>query len=117
MVSLPTIGTLYDPKWNNIAWSQPGGAGTKVFPAEAINIPWGPPNGYPVVGQIFSENSGLWTTGCQHWFNALMIFRGFDVSTGKSAAIACCPLCSFVCNILEPYESITDPMRFPVIIP
>jgi hypothetical protein len=66
------IGTLYNPRQSNIPWTQPGGPGTTVYPQEQINVPFA---AYPVVGQIWAENSGLWVAGCGHWINEPMIFQ------------------------------------------
>jgi hypothetical protein len=76
-------GAPYRQNWSGIPFTQPGGPGTQVFPAEQINVPWGPPNGYPVVGQVFSESSGLWSPGCGHWINAAMIFQDGNGFVGQ----------------------------------
>jgi hypothetical protein len=113
-MGLPAIGTLAVANWNGIAWSQPGGAGTTVYPQEQVNVPF---TAYPVGGQIWAENSGLWVLGCGHWQNAVLILRSYDPVNQVSAALICCALCTFVQRIQEPYESIENPLLFPVIIP
>jgi hypothetical protein len=112
-VALAPIGTIYVPGWMGIAWSQPGGPGTQVFPAENT----GPFTAYPVGGQLFAENSGLWFFGCQHSVMLPMIFRDYDSVTLMSAAMICCPICTYLQRVQEPYESIDDPMRYPIVIP
>jgi hypothetical protein len=112
--TLPAIGSLYYPNFNHIAWSQPGGYGTTVFPQQLIGIPF---EAYPVPGQIWAENSGLWVLGCGHWQNQMRVFRDYDAETGMSAAILCCSLCTYVQRIQEPYESITNEFNFPILIP
>lgn len=112
--NLPPIGALYIPNWNGIAWSQPNGFGTTVYPQEQIGTPFA---AYPVVGEIWAENSGLWVLGCGHWENAVIIFRDYDEMLGSSAALVCCALCTYIQRIIEPYEEFTNPMAFPVVIP
>jgi hypothetical protein len=110
-VSSFVIGSLYYPNWNNIAWSQAtiGGA---VLPG---------PNdgsfGYPQ-NQILMQESGqgLWTAGCAHWFDDFQIFRDYDTVAQSSAAIQCCPVCSFIIRVYEPYEEIFDTVRFPILV-
>jgi hypothetical protein len=69
------VGTLYNPKQSGIAWSQPGGPGTTVFPQEQVNVPFA---AYPTGGQLWAENSGIWVAGCGHWQNEPMIWQDFD---------------------------------------
>jgi hypothetical protein len=69
------IGTLYNPRQSDIAWSQPGGPGTTVFPQEQVNVPF---TAYPTGGQLWAENSGIWVAGCGHWQNEPMIWQDFD---------------------------------------
>lgn len=74
-MGLIVIGTLYNPKQSGIAWSQPGGPGTTVYPQEQVNVPF---TAYPVVGQLWAENSGVYVCGCGHWINEAMIFEDAD---------------------------------------
>jgi hypothetical protein len=113
-VATLTIGSIYSPDFHGIPWSQPGGTGTQVFPQQQINVPW---KNYPVAGQFFSENTGLWTAGCGHWFDYPAIFRDFDSATSMSAAVVCCPLCTFLIRLIEPYEQYTNPLTNPIVVP
>lgn len=65
------LGTQYNPKQSGIAWTQPGGPYTTVYPQEQINVPF---SAYPVPGQLFAENSGIWVAACGHWMDEPMIF-------------------------------------------
>jgi hypothetical protein len=104
---------LYNPKWNNIAWTQPGGVGTQVFPAQNN----GPFTNYPVPGQFFGESGqALWRAGCQHGFDDFQVFRDYDSSTSMSAAIQCCPICTFIIAIIEPYENIFSVTMYPILV-
>lgn len=109
----PAIGSLYYPRWNNIAWSQPGGVGTEVFPQQNN----GPFTAYPVPGQFFGESSqALWRAGCGHGFDAFEVFRDFNVCTNQSCAIQTCPICTFIVNVISPYEAIFDVIQFPILV-
>lgn len=110
---LPPIGNLYDPHWNHIDWSQPGGTGTKVFPAQND----GPFLDYPVPGQFIAEaGEALWRAGCGHGFDDFQVFRDYDDVTSMSAAIQCCPICTFIVAIIEPYELISDVRQYPILV-
>ena len=108
------VGSLYIPNWNNIAWSQPGGVGTQVFPAQND----GPFLAYPVPGQYFSEaGEALWRSGCGHGWDSMQIFKDYDTVTEMSAAILCCPICTYLINVIEPYEEIENPITHWILIP
>jgi hypothetical protein len=74
-----TIGTLYEPNWGGIEWSQPGGPYTTVFPKQMINVPFA---AYPVAGGYpWAENSGTapgGPAGCGHWMDMPLIFFDFN---------------------------------------
>lgn len=108
------VGSLYQRNYNGTAWSQPGGPGTTVFPQQQINVPFA---AYPVPGQVWMENSGLWNSPCGHWFNAPRIQMDHDDMLGQSAALVLCPLCSYIIRIIEPFSAIDDVISNPVIIP
>jgi hypothetical protein len=113
-MSLPAIGSLAVANYGGVQWSQPGGVGTQVFPAEQT----GPFLAYPVQGVLWAENSGLWSFPyCLHWANLPLIMRSYDPNTQMSAALICCPMCSCIARIQEPYESIENPLLFPIVIP
>lgn len=111
-VCTPPVGSLYIPNWNNIPWNQPGGVGTKVFPTQND----GPFAAYPVPGQWISEaGEALWRAGCGHGFDCAQIFRDYDDCTGQSAAIQCCPICTYIIRSYEPYEVIFS-QQFPILV-
>jgi hypothetical protein len=95
-----TVGAQYDPKWNNVNWSQPGGVGTVVLPGP-VNQLWA---NYPVPGGFFSELTGLWTAFCGHWFDAPMIQEAQDCATGQNVALVCCPVCSGIQYAITPFN-------------
>lgn len=109
---LPMIGGLYIPNWNNIGWQQPFGLGTTVFPQQNTGS-----FGYPVPGITMQEpGQGLWTAGCGHWFDEFQIFRDVNNCTNQSAAIQCCPVCTYVIRTYSPYEIIFDPVQYAILV-
>lgn len=109
-----TIGSLYIPNYNNTPWSQPGGVGTTVFPQEKLGVTW---EEYPVPGQTWFEGGMLWSFGCGHWADFPVIFKDYDSNTSMSAAVICCPLCSYLNRLIEPYEEISNPLTNLIVIP
>jgi hypothetical protein len=88
----PAVGTLYRVNYNGIPWTQPGGAFTTVFPQQQN----GPFVAYPVLGQFFSELSGLFLVGCGHSVDLPKIFNDVGLIGGIQMVAVCCPLCSFI---------------------
>ena len=119
-VSQSSVGLQLYPTYTGIAWTQPGGKSTQVFPAQARNQPM---TSYPVPGQIIDEvGMSLWPVwGCLHGSDVARIFKDFDSVTKLSAACVCCPICSYVQYLIEPYENATSSIamtnQFPIIIP
>ena len=112
-MSFPVIGQLYIPNYHGIAWSQPGGTGTTVYPQQND----GPFTAYPVPGQFFAEaGESLWRSGCGHGWDAFHISRDYDPNTSSSAAVIYCPLCSYVVQILEPYDLVYSVTQYPIIV-
>lgn len=109
----PVVGSLYAPNFDGIAWSQPGGIGTIVFPQQNTGS-----FGYPGNQILMQEKGqGLWTSGCQHWWNCMRVARDYNYCTQQSIAVYLCPVCTYVINIVTPYEAIEDPIQFPILIP
>jgi hypothetical protein len=104
------IGALYPPGGrNNIAWSQPGGIGSQVFPQQVTSTEY-----FQVTP--FSELSGMMSCGCGHFLNTPLIQREYDYNTNSSVALLCCPLCGYVNSILEPFESALSTVSQPQIV-
>lgn len=113
-VTQSQVGTLYIPRYNNIAWTQPLGPGTTVYPQQNN----GAFANYPIPGLTFVEaGCSLWLFGCGHGADVIKVFRDYDASTGTSAAVCCCPMCSYLSRIIEPYEMWTDSTQYPILIP
>lgn len=79
-------------------WSQPGGPGTPVLPAFPQQYPQ-VPQGFPQ--QVFAYE-GLYIFSCGHWTNTIETFQVYDPYTEMQALLLCCPLCSFIQQIVEP---------------
>jgi hypothetical protein len=103
-------GTLYIQGFHGVAWSQPGGPNTPVFPQQQNGVFVN----YPVPGQFFSETSGLFTAGCGHWMDYPEIFTDYDNATAEAAVLVCCPLCSYIQYLIEPAALFYDPLQFPI---
>lgn len=113
MSVLPPLGSFYIPNYNGIAWTQPGGPNTKVFPAQND----GPFLQYPTPGQFISEaGEALWRGPCGHGWDTFQIWKDFDDLTGQSVAIVACPICSISLHYVEPYEAIFDVSQFPIVV-
>lgn len=118
-MSVLTVGALYIPNYNGIAWSQPGGVGTTVFPQQNTGQFWNQPGKtFPLLGPPFAEaGQALWISACGHGWDSMWIARDFDSTTNMSAAVCCCPLCSFIVRLLEPYTLLQNYLQVPIVIP
>lgn len=94
------VGQLYLGTARNgmPTWSQPGGIGTPVFPAQ--------PQG---------EHSALYTAGCLHWFNVYEIYQVYDPYGLQQVKLLCCPLCSFINQIITPAENYNNYEITPIV--
>jgi hypothetical protein len=103
-MAFPVVGELYyGGKINGIGpvvWTQPNGPGTPVSPAA--------PTQYPVINQGYPQTpfsyEGLFSFPCGHWCNTCEVFEAYDEDNETSAAICCCPVCSYCILIVEPYN-------------
>lgn len=108
-MALPQVGTLYqNPTIPNQIWTQPAGAGTRVFPQSEDSAP----------GQFETPltPSGQYVPGCGHPVNCLRVWEVYDPDTGEQAALYCCPTCTFIVEIVVPYETFQNYISTPIII-
>jgi hypothetical protein len=100
-MALPAVGTFYlNPVRSGVrVWTQPGGPGTQVFPAQ--------PQG---------EHAALYALICAHWINCLEVFEQYDPVTKQQAAILCCPMCSTVQRIIIPYANYENYQVTPIVV-
>jgi hypothetical protein len=87
MSAPPVVGEIFNPSTYIPPFTQPGGPGTAVFPAQDT-------------GQLV----GQWTAGCQHSFQCWQIYS--CAINGVQAAIVCCPVCNYCQQIITPYNAI-----------
>lgn len=110
------VGQLYlGPDRNGLpVWSQPGGIGTLVYPQLPRRFPWfgsDPeglyewPMGYPA--QYFA--------GCGHPLNCWEIYSYFDKYLDDIMALICCPMCSFIQEIM-PLSQYEDYIEVPIVV-
>jgi hypothetical protein len=93
------VGDLY-----NGVYTQPGGNSTPVFPQPPqVNPPpnwknaaWLPAYPYVRIGEL--------SWGCLHWTNTCEVYKVFDNYAQENAALLCCPVCSYIGYIIEPYD-------------
>jgi len=90
------VGLQYDKKWNNVAWTQPGGVGTKVYPQQVTG------NSDLLTNEPFSELSGTFLFGCGHSVNQVLLQIDWNYDTDEQVALICCPTCSFVQRVISP---------------
>ena len=111
-VCTPPLGTLYIANYNGIAWSQPGGPGTIVYPQQNTGS-----FGYPGDQLLMQEKGqGLWVSGCQHWLDTWQIWKDINVCTNQNVAILTCPICSFIQQIITPYEAAFNVIEYPILV-
>lgn len=109
------LGTLYiRPNGPNGYWTQTDGPFSSVLPAQVVqpNSTIAPFSTAPV-----TEQTGVMSFPCGHFVDEPMIYRDYDYVTKSSAAMVCCPMCSILADVVEPYEAwlnvITNPIQFP----
>jgi len=101
VATVPQIGTLYkNPVQSGITvWVQPGGPGTLVYPQQSQG-----------------QKSALYSLGCGHWVNTLEVFEEYDPDTGIQVALLCCPACSYIQQIISPYENYSNYEITPLVL-
>lgn len=93
-------------------WTQPGGIGTTVFPQlpeqfPAINT------GFP---QVVMSYPSYYVWGCGHPSNTAEIFEVYDPYGEQDVALICCPLCSYIQEIMEPYTDYSNYEITPIVV-
>lgn len=84
------IGTFYvQPKGNNGMFTQPGGPGTQVFPAQVTSVDY-----FAVTP--FSELTGSMAAGCGHFQDYATLQQELDEDTGELVMLIICSVCSYI---------------------
>ena len=92
------VGQLYKGGLENGLpyWTQPGGVGTIVFPQLPRIFP-SQNMGYP---QTPMSYPAMYYFGCNHPLNCPEIFQYYDPYLQNQMVAICCPMCSYVQQIL-----------------
>ncbi len=98
------VGQLYNGGVQNgqQIYTQPGGIGTPVFPQPPQTSP---PSNWKNQAYLPSypfAYISLLTWGCRHRTNTCEVFEVYDPVNEVQAALLCCPVCSYIGDIVEP---------------
>lgn len=113
-MALPETGLIYNPYGDAIRgtlaspWSQPNGRWTEVFPQQ-----------YDSAAGEFEPPLipyGMYRLGCGHASNILAIFKEYDSDTGEQVALICCPVCTFLQQIISPYATYQNYIDVPIVV-
>lgn len=90
MANLWNIGTMYiQPNGPNGLFSQPGGPGTQVFPAQVTGSDY-------FSTRPFSELSGLMVAGCAHYQDYPTLQQEYDEVSDSIVMLCLCSVCSYI---------------------
>ncbi len=104
------VGALYPSGGRSgVAWTQPGGVGTPIYPQQATGTDYFSPH-------PFSELSGTMSAPCGHYMNAPLVQREFDYTTNQSVALICCELCGYVVWTISPFEAALNTVQLPYLV-
>lgn len=105
------LGVQWDPRWNNIAWSQPDGPFGKVYPQEVQA-------NSDLFSQVpFSELTGTYPFGCGHTADQVMLQIDYDYDTSQQVALILCPLCTYVSRVISPASAAYNPITAAILTP
>lgn len=109
-----TVGELYLGFNRNglPVFTQPGGPGTPVFPQAPTIFP----QQYQGYQQVPMSYPSLYVAGCLHQFNCYEIFEVDSPNDGNQVALACCPICSYIQEIFDPYTNFSNYEITPIVI-
>lgn len=90
----PVVGQIFPLDNTVVRYTQPGGIGTQTFPQQQIG-----------------EMIGLFVSPCGHWHNGWVVQSA--AVCGVQSAVITCPLCSYVVQIITPFDLIyTAPYQY-----
>lgn len=109
------LGVMYEQGLLNGKpfWTQPGGAGSQVFPTQKNAEPW--PE-YPIPGLVISEFQPWVPIGCLHSIKFYSIVKEWDYDTDMDCALITCPICSYVQRVIKPYDLVLNPVEYAIIL-
>ena len=105
------IGQQWDPRYNGIAWTQPGGIGTKVYPQEVTG------NSNLFTTLPYNELTGTFIFGCGHSADQVYLQMDYDYMSDQQVGLICCPVCSFVQRVISPWTEAYNPLTAAVLTP
>lgn len=107
-------GDIGPPGAGGYGYTQPGGPFTPVYPQQTSD-----PSSViaPFSTKSVSQATGQLAFVCGHILNMCLVYKDFDYTTNKSCALICCPACTCISSVVEPYEDWLDTFSNPVQLP
>jgi hypothetical protein len=107
------VGELYLGTTRNglPVWTQPVPGGL-VYP----QLPTEFPTQYQGYQQAPMSYPSLYVFPCGHPLNVPEIFEVYEPSSDDQVALVCCPMCSYIAQIISPYADFQSYMDTPIII-
>lgn len=94
-------------------YTQPGGPGTQVFPAQPNGQPW--PD-WPAAGEMVYSFGAWWIPFCLHFVDFWDVIREYDYDNSTSVALITCPVCNIVQAVYTPFEAWLNPIEHSIIV-
>jgi hypothetical protein len=115
-----SVGQLYLGFLRNglKVWAQPGGIGTPVVPQPPSNFSWFGKNDSGVGGNIYEwpvAYPAQYYFGCGHPLNCPEIYSYYDPYEEVIQALICCPVCSYIQEIM-PLSTYEDYVEVPIVV-
>jgi hypothetical protein len=107
------VGQLYNGGYVNglKVWSQPVPGGL-VYPQPQRQYP----QQYQGYYQAPMAYSYLYAFACGHLLNCPEIYEVYDPYAGVQVALVCCNQCSFIQQIISPYEDYQSYIDTPIVV-
>ena len=106
------VGTLWDPKFNGISWSQPAGQYGEVFPKTEVT---GNSNLFTTLP--YNELTGVYQQGCGHSVNYMMLQLAWDYINDVQVMLVLCQTCSYINRVISPASEAYNPLTAAIITP
>ena len=107
-----TVGTLYNPNFNYIRWTQPGGPYSKVLPVTEVTG-----NSNLFTTKPFNELTGTYMQGCGHSVDQCSLQLDWDYANNVQVMLVLCPTCSYVNRVISPASLAYNPLTNAIIYP
>ena len=106
------VGGIYNPNWNGIKWTQPGGLFSPVLPITQVQA-----NSNLLTTEPFSELTGTFRLGCLHSVDQMMLQLDYDYISQVQVMLVLCPTCSYVSRVISPASEAYNPLTAAIITP